>query len=110
MSSEPVTAGDDSGAGFTFGDVLSGLKSLANKLRLPGQPGFPYAVDDLDLPDGVVASEHWQKLATALEEARAHAQALLDDWDQQQHVANALEEAAKRQEGPRGSLENPVDL
>jgi hypothetical protein len=95
---------------ISIGDVLSTLKSLANKLRLPGQPKLPYAADNLELPAGVEASEHWPKLATALEGAQVHAQALLDDWDQQQHVAKAFGEAAKEQEGPQGSLKNPVDL
>ncbi|KAA5836010.1 hypothetical protein ABT337_23465 [Saccharopolyspora hirsuta] len=109
MSSDALTAENAPVENFSFGDIVDGLKTVANTLRLPGAPKIPYAADELDLPTGVEASEHWEKLAALIPEARAHAQALLDDWDQQQHVAKAIVEA-RGQDGPQGSLKNPINL
>ena len=109
MSSEPFALEDGQVENFSFGDILDGLKTVANKLRLPGQPEIRYAPDEWELPSGVETSEHWDKLAAAVSKARGHAQALLADWDQQQHVAKAIAEA-NGQEGPQGSLKNPIDL
>ncbi len=109
MSSETFTPEDGSVENISFGDILGGLKSVLNKVRLPGQPEIRYAPDELNLPAGVEASEHWDKLAAAVSEARVHAQALLADWDQQQHVAEAIAQA-QGENGPQGSLKNPIEL
>ena len=79
MSSETFTPEDGSVENISFDDILSGLKSVLNKVRLPGQPEIRYAPDELDLPAGVHASEHWDELAAAVSTAREHAQALLAD-------------------------------
>lgn len=43
------------------------------------------------LPQGVTPSESWAGLSEALAEVERHLQALAEDWDNQQHVATALE-------------------
>jgi hypothetical protein len=88
--SEPQTTKDGSVENISLGDIVDGLKWLANKTRLPGQPEIKYT-NDAAPAEGEAPSEHWDQLANALREASTHAQALVDDWDsQQEHVEHAI--------------------
>ncbi|MFM9270162.1 hypothetical protein ACJ7V3_07850 [Halomonas elongata] len=94
MSNDNLTT-DEMGdvENISFGDILNGLKTAANALRLPGEPKIPYTSDASDLSGDTTSVDHWGGLDNALQTLGVHAEALLDDWDsQQENIAQHFEE------------------
>ncbi len=91
---------------ISFGDIVNGLKTVANAVRLPGAPKIPYTADDTDLSGDTNSVDHWAGLNGALEVVGEHAQALLDDWDnQQENIKNYLPQP---QDFPHDAAESPL--
>lgn len=89
---------DDIGAGLK--KVLqAGMEAQGKLTHAFGQLTHleKFTADDLQqLPDGVTPSESWEKLSAALDEMQRHAQALLDDWENQKHVAELMRSKAQQ--------------
>lgn len=63
---------------------LNALKWLAKKA------GVPIKYADLEPSGGDGPSPHWDHLAMSLREAGSHAQALVDDWENQKEHCQAV--------------------